>query len=122
MNKTVRLSPSQLTIVHSLLEHYLPGVQVWAYGSRTTEKSRPESDLDLVTFATPEQQANVSALREAFEEGNQQKRKLLPEGVTEPYKGGVYCRDIRFGANQPLKKKEPVNKPTPHNYIIEEEI
>ena len=40
------------------------------YGSRVKWTSRPQSDLDLVVFATPEQRPQVGDLREAFEESN----------------------------------------------------
>ena len=42
----------------------------WVYGSRAKWTSRPQSDLDLVVFATPEQNGQVGELREAFEESN----------------------------------------------------
>ena len=42
----------------------------WAYGSRVKWTSRPQSDLDIVVFATPEQRRQVGDLREAFEESN----------------------------------------------------
>ncbi len=35
-----------------------------------TGSSRPQSDLDLVVFATPDQRRQVGDLREAFEESN----------------------------------------------------
>ncbi len=70
MNQTIDLLPSELEIVRSLLERYLPGVLVWAYGSRALGTSRPVSDLDLVVFADKDDRASVSNLREAFEESN----------------------------------------------------
>ena len=54
----------------SLSHEHLPGVEAWAYGSRTKWTSHPESDLDLVVFASPEQNGRVGALREAFEESD----------------------------------------------------
>ena len=56
--------------VLELLERYLPGTPAWAYGSRVKWTSRPQSDLDLVVFATPEQRQQAGALRDAFEESN----------------------------------------------------
>ena len=50
-----------------LLRRHLPGVNVWAYGSRVRWNARPQSDLDLVAFASPEQRSAVLQLREAFE-------------------------------------------------------
>ena len=70
MSESVDLTPAQMKTLRSLLQRHLPGVAAWAYGSRVKWTSRPESDLDLVVFSTPEQQAKVSALREAFDESN----------------------------------------------------
>ncbi len=70
MSESLDITPAQMKTVRSLLRRHLPGVAAWAYGSRVKWTSRPESDLDLVVFASPDQQANVSDLREAFEESN----------------------------------------------------
>lgn len=34
--------------IEALLQEHLPGVEVWAYGSRVNGQSHPASDLDLV--------------------------------------------------------------------------
>lgn len=67
---TIDITAAQREIVLGLLERHLPGTVTWAYGSRVQGTSRRQSDLDLVVFATPEQSAQVGALREAFEESN----------------------------------------------------
>ena len=56
--------------VLALLNRHLPNTTAWAYGSRVKWTSRPESDLDLVVFARPEQSAPVTELREAFDESD----------------------------------------------------
>ena len=56
--------------VLALLNRHLPNTTAWAYGSRVKWTSRPESDLDLVVFARPEQSAPVAELREAFDESD----------------------------------------------------
>ena len=56
--------------IERLLHRYLPGIEVWAYGSRVRWNARPQSDLDLVAFAPPQQRAVVLQLREAFEESS----------------------------------------------------
>ena len=53
-----------------LLQGNLPGTVAWVYGSRAKWTARPQSDLDLVVFATPNQRRRVGALREAFEVSN----------------------------------------------------
>ena len=67
---SIDLMPEQLREVKTLIKRYLPNTKAWAYGSRVRWNARPGSDLDLVVFATPEQQAEVSELREAFAESN----------------------------------------------------
>ena len=70
MNQAIDISASQRKTILELLEKYLPNTTAWVYGSRVKWTSRPQSDLDLVVFATPEQNRKVSDLREAFEESN----------------------------------------------------
>ncbi len=64
------ITRNQYKILLDLLEKYLPSVTVWAYGSRIKGGARPQSDLDLVAFSSPEQYQSVSELREALEESN----------------------------------------------------
>ncbi len=71
MNKKlddIDLTNAQLEEVSELLKRYLPGTEVWAYGSRVTRQSNPTSDLDLVAFASPKQNMAVYDLKEAFDE------------------------------------------------------
>lgn len=62
------VTPNQRRILLDLLNDYLPGVTVWAYGSRIKGTARPQSDLDLVVFASAEHKRSVAALKEALEE------------------------------------------------------
>ncbi|MES2477375.1 MAG: nucleotidyltransferase domain-containing protein [Verrucomicrobiota bacterium] len=64
------LSASQRESLLALLHNHLPGVTVWAYGSRVKGSARPNSDLDLVVFATPDQRPQVSELKDALDESN----------------------------------------------------
>ena len=66
----IDITAEQRKTVLALLARHLPNTTAWVYGSRVKWTSRPESDLDLVVFATPEQADRVSDLREAFEESN----------------------------------------------------
>ncbi len=68
--KTIDITDAQKTILKAMLQRYLPGTAVWAYGSRVAGKARPSSDLDIVAFAEPSQMAEISELREALEESN----------------------------------------------------
>ncbi len=67
---TIDITPKQRKEIIFLLSRYLPGVQVWAFGSRVRWTSRPDSDLDLVAFSVPEQKSAIAALKEAFEESS----------------------------------------------------
>ena len=70
MKPAIDITAEQRRTVLTLLNRYLPDTTAWAYGSRVKWTSRPESDLDLVVFARPEQGARVAELREAFEESD----------------------------------------------------
>ncbi len=41
------LSPEQLRMTREILRQRVPGLPVWAFGSRVTGKARKYSDLDL---------------------------------------------------------------------------
>ena len=66
----IDITAEQRKTVLALLARHLPNTTAWVYGSRVKWTARPQSDLDLVVIATPEQAGRVSDLREAFEESN----------------------------------------------------
>ena len=66
----IDLTVSQRKEILSLLKHYLPDTEVWAYGSRVKFTAKPSSDLDMVAFASKEQSLSVANLKEAFEESS----------------------------------------------------
>ena len=70
LDRNIDITAKQRKTVLALLERHLPNTTVWVYGSRANWTSRPQSDLDLVVFATQEQSVRVGELREAFEESN----------------------------------------------------
>ena len=70
VDRAIDITAEQRKIILALLERHLPNTTAWVYGSRAKWASRPQSDLDLVVFATPEQNGRVSNLRQAFEESN----------------------------------------------------
>ena len=70
VDRAIDITAKQRKIVTDLLERHLPDTAAWIYGSRVKWTARPQSDLDMVVFATPEQNGRVSDLREAFEESN----------------------------------------------------
>ena len=70
LDAVIDITAAERSTVLALLERYLPGTTAWVYGSRVKWTSTPQSDLDLVVFATPEQRPQVGDLREAFEQSN----------------------------------------------------
>ena len=47
-DNALHLSPKHRALIEALLREHLPGVEVWAYGSRVSGQSHDGSDLDLV--------------------------------------------------------------------------
>ncbi len=70
MTDAIDISVGDHKLVLDLLKQHLPNVAVWAYGSRVKWTARPQSDLDLVAFASCEQKSAVLNLREALEESS----------------------------------------------------
>lgn len=70
MTDAIDLTKELRTTLSDLLRRFLPGVAVWAYGSRVKWTARPNSDLDLVVFASPAQRSQVADLKEALAESN----------------------------------------------------
>ena len=87
--------------VLELLQRHLPGTASWAYGSRVKWTSRPQSDLDLVVFATPEQRRQVGDLREAFEESNLPFRVdlFVWDDVPESFKDKIEAQRVVLTSN-----------------------
>ncbi|QPD04234.1 MAG: hypothetical protein Nkreftii_002008 [Candidatus Nitrospira kreftii] len=70
MTDAIDITTEQRNTLRGLLRRFLPGVAVWAYGSRVKWTARPNSDLDLVAFTTPEQRSQAADLKEALAESN----------------------------------------------------
>ena len=70
MTDAIDLTVEQRNQLTTLLRRFLPGVAVWAYGSRVKWTARPNSDLDLVAFTTPAQRSQVADLKDALAESN----------------------------------------------------
>jgi predicted nucleotidyltransferase len=69
-NPKIDLTDAQLETVCRLINLHLPGLAVWAYGSRMKGTARRNSDLDLVVFVDQASRAKISDLKESFEESN----------------------------------------------------
>jgi type I restriction enzyme S subunit len=66
----IDVAAADLKTITTLLNAYLPGTTVWAFGSRVKFTSKPASDLDLVAFIQPEQESDLADLKEAFAESD----------------------------------------------------
>ena len=65
---TLALSPEERQLVREIIDAVIPGAQVSVFGSRSTGRARPFSDLDLV-FTRPARLslAQRADLRDRFE-------------------------------------------------------
>ena len=71
MPKELHLSDKHRNILEPMLRFYVPGVEVWAYGSRVSGSSHDGSDLNLV-LRTPDSSEipfmQMAGLRNALRE------------------------------------------------------
>lgn len=69
--KTIQVEPEQMSLIKSILIKNIPDCDVFAFGSRTTGRAKPHSDLDLCIKGKDELSLNqLAILREAFTESN----------------------------------------------------
>ena len=68
MEVNLNISPIDLETLQNLLKQYLPGITVWAFGSRVKFTNTVSSDLDLVAFISKEESLKLSFLADAIEE------------------------------------------------------
>ena len=67
MAERLHLLPRHRTPIETLLREHLPGVEVWAYGSRVNGRSHDGSDLDLVLRGPGLDKIDASRLAEFTE-------------------------------------------------------
>lgn len=73
MSKRLDLSEKHRAMVETVLLEHVPGVEVWAYGSRVNGRGHAGSDLDLVLRTIefgPVSVAKMRAVAEAFRDSN----------------------------------------------------
>ena len=73
MGDGLNLIPRHRRMIEELLDERLPGVEVWAYGSRVSDRSHDASDLDLVLRAPglrPIPARELAAFTEALRDSN----------------------------------------------------
>ena len=66
----LKIEPEELETVRGILRAHVPGLEVWAFGSRVHgENLKPYSDLDLAIITEiPLDAEKLAELREAFSE------------------------------------------------------
>jgi len=66
----LKVEPQDLEILRQILRAHVPGVEVWAFGSRVHgDNLKPFSDLDLVVITeTPLDALRMAELKDAFSE------------------------------------------------------
>jgi predicted nucleotidyltransferase len=65
------ISSSHLAVVEKILAQHVPGVEVWAFGSRVVGTAKKHSDLDLAVITSqPLETSFFGDLKEAFMESD----------------------------------------------------
>lgn len=99
MSKDLHLPQDYREQVVSILSRNIPGIEVWAYGSRVDGSNHDASDLDLVLRTPDLTRVSVNAisrLHDAFDESNLpiivdiHDWALLPEEYHEEIERGYY--------------------------------
>ena len=67
MVKGLHLPPRHRKEIVALLHKHLPGVEVWAYGSRVNGRSHDDTDLDLVLHGPKLAEIDTSRLADFIE-------------------------------------------------------
>ncbi len=68
MKPILDIPPDQKSLLLHLLQQFLPGVTVWAFGSRVRGSAHETSDFNLVLFSNAEQKQQVLDLDDALKE------------------------------------------------------
>jgi len=68
----IQLETRYLTMVHNILQHWVPNFEVWAFGSRVHKRGlKPFSDLDLALITKqPLDNSRYGMIKEAFVESD----------------------------------------------------
>jgi predicted nucleotidyltransferase len=71
MEEALNLTPPELAEVRAILATHVPGLTVWAFGSRVTGRRKQHSDLDLVLITdAPLPLGKLALLEDAFAESD----------------------------------------------------
>ena len=70
VTKTLLMDNEDQMLLIEILNDIMPNNEVWLYGSRIKGTARPNSDLDMIVFATSQQSLEIEDLKEAFDESD----------------------------------------------------
>jgi predicted nucleotidyltransferase len=71
MKKLIEIKPAELGTIQEILREFVPGMTVWAFGSRIEGNPRKFSDLDIVLISDkPVDALCMASLRDAFSESD----------------------------------------------------
>ena len=90
--KKLDLSEKELKIVKTILKQYLPGKDIYVFGSRVANKARPFSDLDLVIVSDEHiDELLLIELKDKFSDSNLPMRVDIIDGskITEEFKAEI---------------------------------
>ena len=93
----LQVTPQQWQIIQRILQQYLPGYAVWAFGSRAGGPCKPYSDLDLAIVGTqPLSFALLAEVAEAFSESDLPWKVDLIDWATtaEPFRQRILARNL----------------------------
>ena len=97
MIERLHLSPKHRAVIEALLREHLPGVEVWAYGSRVNGRSHDGSDLDLVLRGPGLQQIPVDQVADFEEAVRDSSIPFLVEARDWPRLPERFHREIERG-------------------------
>lgn len=79
----IAISAAEWDIVRDILNKYVPGYSVWAFGSRARHTHKPFSDLDIVVVGDqPLTISTLAALNGAFIESDLPWKVDIVDGAT----------------------------------------
>ena len=94
MSERLLLKPRHRRMLEEILREHVPGVEVWAYGSRVSGQSHDGSDLDLVLRAPDLEEIPIGKLVELEEALRLSTIPFLVEARDWARLPESFCREI----------------------------
>ena len=94
MSERLLLKPRHRRMLEEILREHVPGVEVWAYGSRVSGQSHDGSDLDLVLRGSDLEEIPIGKLFELEEALRLSTIPILVEARDWARLPESFCREI----------------------------